>query len=91
MTKAKQVRELIAKAKAKNTDAEALIAKVVATFGFTRQLARTYIKSNWDKVEAEGVDAKLAEKRARDAARKREKRAAAKAAAVENAAEAAVS
>ena len=87
MSKAKQVREMIAQAKARNEAADTLIAAVMAQFGFARQLARAYVKNNWDKVEAAVLVQQAVAKQARalsmskDAIRKREKRAAAKAAA----------
>lgn len=81
MTKSAQVRAMIAKAKAEGKSAEELFAAVQKKFDFTRALARTYVLGNWEKVEAAEVGDKLAARRARDAQRKREKRAAAKAAA----------
>ncbi len=52
MTKAELVRAMIFGAKAQGQTADALIAGVMEQFGFARQLARTYIKNNWDKVAA---------------------------------------
>ena len=52
MTKAELVRAMIFGAKAQGQTADALIAGVMDQFGFARQLARTYIKNNWDKVAA---------------------------------------
>lgn len=88
MSKAKQVRNMIAQAKAKGLDGTALIGAVMAEFGFARQLARAYINNNWNKVEAAPIEAPIVEdvkpakalSMSKDAIRKREKRAAAKAA-----------
>lgn len=91
MTKASKIREIIAKARAHGAAEETVIQKVMDQIGFTRQLARAYVKNNWDKaVEApkpsaakkaeKAAEKKLAERRAKDAERKRQKRAAEKAA-----------
>lgn len=87
MTKAELVRAMIYGAKAQGQTADALIAAVMEQFGFGRQLARTYIKNNWDKVAAPvvvAVETVVEQGKAlsmsKDAIRKREKRAAAKAA-----------
>lgn len=88
MTKANQVREMIAQAKAKQLDAASLIKPVMEKFGFHRQLARAYINNNWDKVAAAVIEPEVISKPAKtlsmskDAIRKREARARAKAAAV---------
>lgn len=106
MKKSQQVRELIAAAKAAGQTQDSIIGAVMA-LDMQRQLARAYIKNNWDKVKVETTEQataetstdeqtraaetvaevteltpeqKLAIKRERDAQRKREKRAAAKAA-----------
>lgn len=52
MTKSQQVRDMIAQAKAAGLTQVDLILDVMAKFNFNRQLARTYINSNWDRVEA---------------------------------------
>jgi hypothetical protein len=52
MTKAELVRAMIFGAKAQGHTADALIASVMEQMGFARQLARTYINNNWDKVTA---------------------------------------
>jgi hypothetical protein len=81
MSKALQVREMIAQAKALGSDAVSLIPAVMA-LGMKRQLARTYILGNWDRVEAAVVVEQKPSKPAktlsmsRDAIRKREARAA---------------
>ena len=91
MTKAELVRAMIYGAKAQGQTADALIGAVMEQFGFARQLARTYIKNNWNKVVFEQVVVEAvveAAKPARtlsmtkDAIRKRELRAAKKAAVV---------
>ena len=56
MTKAELVRAMILGAKAQGHNADALIAGVMEQFGFARQLARTYINNNWDKVTAPIVE-----------------------------------
>jgi hypothetical protein len=90
-TKAKQVRNIIANAKSAGYEMEAVIQEVMAATGFRRQLARAYVNNNWDKVETlvavvpvvelpvEGKPAKTLSM-TKDAIRKREARAAAKAA-----------
>lgn len=84
MSKAKQVREMIAQAKAKGVDVQELISAVMERLGFGRQLARTYLLGNWDKVEAaapvETARANRALSMSKDAVRKREQRAARRAA-----------
>lgn len=84
MSKAKQVREMIAQAKAKGVDVQELISAVMERLGFGRQLARTYLLGNWDRVEAaapvETARAKRALSMSKDAVRKREQRAAKRAA-----------
>ena len=84
MTKAELVRAMIFGAKAQGQTADTLIGQVMEQLGFGRQLARTYIKNNWNKVV---VEVKVEETKpvkalsmSKDAIRKREKRAAAKAA-----------
>jgi hypothetical protein len=97
VTKAELVRGMIFAAKQQNKDAVSLIADVMQHFGFGRQLARTYILKNWERVQvaaqaeaqatvqAELETAKEQTKRAlsmsKDAIRKREQRAAKRAAA----------
>lgn len=54
MSKANQVRDLIAACKAENNEhpTEQLILVVMDVCGFRRQLARAYINNNWTKVQA---------------------------------------
>lgn len=91
MTKAQQVRELIAAAKSQGRDAVSTIPAVMA-MGFKRQLARAYVRNNWNKVSpaaqparavVEAANSKPSKQlsQSRDAVRKREARAAKKAAA----------
>lgn len=84
MSKALQVREMIAQAKAQGNDAVSLIPAVMQ-LGFKRQLARAYINNNWDRVEAAVIVVEQKPAKAlsmsRDAIRKREARAAKRAAA----------
>ncbi len=83
MKKSTLVRNMIAQAKAQNLTAQEIISAVMNDLGFQRQLARTYVINNWDKVvaapvllvaEAKGLS------QSKDAVRKREARARAKAA-----------
>lgn len=54
MSKANQVRELIANCKAANdAPTEDLIILVMDVCGFKRQLARAYINNNWEKVQVD--------------------------------------
>lgn len=54
MSKANQVRELIANCKAAHdAPTEDLIILVMDVCGFKRQLARAYINNNWTKVQVE--------------------------------------
>ena len=55
MSNANKVREIIATAKAAGAIAmnDEIIADVRAATGFTRQLARAYVKGNWDKAQAQ--------------------------------------
>ena len=84
-SKAQRVRDIIAMAKANGGSHESVIPAVMG-LGFARQLARAYIKSNWDRAQAAvlavaPVAAAPAAKPARtlsmtpDAIRKREARA----------------
>ena len=87
ISKAELVRAMIYGAKAQGQTADALIAAVMEQFGFARQLARTYIKNNWNKVVFEQVVVEAAKpartlSMTKDAIRKRELRAAKKAAVV---------
>lgn len=50
-SKAHRVREIIAAAKAQGQDQVSVIPAVMGV-GFARQLARAYIKANWDRAEA---------------------------------------
>lgn len=85
-TKAQQVRSIIAQAKAHKTAAEQVLESVMC-LGLARQLARAYIKNNWDRVEA-AVGVSKVKGAARElsmtkgAIRKREARAARRAAAL---------
>ena len=92
MKKSEQVRAAIADAKSKNLTQEDVITAIREATGFGRRLARAYVLNNWDKVEAAAKPAKkpAAKKAAapaekglsmsKDAIRKREARARAKAA-----------
>ena len=88
MRKSDTVRALIEQAKMEGLELpnNALIQLVQDNTGFKRQLARAYIINNWNKVEAFTIvpveHAKEVLRRAKDAARKREARARAKAAAL---------
>lgn len=79
MKKAELVRSMIAQAKTNGLTAEDVIAAVMADIGFQRQLARAYVNNNWGKV-AIVEKAKKALSMTKDAIRKREARAKAKAA-----------
>jgi len=90
MKKSELVRAAIADAKAKKLSQEDVITAIREATGFGRRLARAYVLNNWDKVEAP-VAAVKAEKQlsmSKDAIRKREARARAKAAQAAKAAEA---
>jgi hypothetical protein len=92
MKKSATVRNMIATAKAQGLTAQDIIGAVMNDLGFQRQLARTYVVNNWDKVTAApAVEAKPAKalSMSKDAIRKREARARAKAAAEIAAAQAA--
>ena len=92
MKKSAVVRNMIAQAKAQNLTAQEIISAVMNDLGFQRQLARTYVTNNWDKVIAAPVQAPVEAKglsMSKDAVRKREARARAKAAKEIAAAEAA--
>ena len=84
MTKAELVRAMIYGGKSQGQTADTLVSQVMEQLGFGRQLARTYIKGNWDKVvvEVKVETAKPAKalSMSKDAVRKREQRAAARAA-----------
>lgn len=90
MKKSAIVRNMIATAKAQGLTAQDIIGAVMNDLGFQRQLARTYVTNNWDKVTAApaveaaapAVEAKPAKalSMTKDAIRKREARARAKAA-----------
>ncbi len=82
MTKSAIVREMIAQAKAQGLTAEDIVTAVMSDMGFARQLARAYVNNNWTKV-AEPVGIIKPAKgpsMTKDAVRKREARARAKAA-----------
>lgn len=79
MKKAELVRSMISQAKTNGLTAEDVIAAVMADIGFQRQLARAYVNNNWGKV-AIVEKAKKALSMTKDAIRKREARAKAKAA-----------
>lgn len=53
MTKSQQVRSIIATAKTNKQDLGSVILVVMKLIGFDRQLARVYVKNNWDKVFVE--------------------------------------
>lgn len=83
MKKSAMVREMIATAKAQGLTAQDIITAVMSDLGFQRQLARAYVNNNWDKVEAAAPAAEKPAKAlsmSKDAVRKREARARAKAA-----------
>ena len=50
-SKAQRVRDIIQAAKAQGQDQVSVIPAVMG-LGFARQLARAYIKANWDRAEA---------------------------------------
>ena len=57
MSKATQVREMIATCKQQHdAPTEELIVLVMDVCGFKRQLARAYINNNWTKVQATQVE-----------------------------------
>lgn len=91
MKKSELVRAAIADAKSKKLSQEDVITAIREATGFGRRLARAYVLNNWDKVaapkKAKAAPAKKAEAVAekglsmsKDAIRKREARARAKAA-----------
>lgn len=49
-SKADTVRELIRAAKEQGSTADTVIAQVVDALGFTRALAKAYVRNNWEKV-----------------------------------------
>ena len=51
MKKSEMVREMIAVAKANGQDGASILQAVMERTGLARQLARVYIKGNWDKVK----------------------------------------
>lgn len=59
MKKSAIVRNMIANAKENGIGENDVILQVMAEIGFKRQLARAYVKNNWNKVEvaAPAVDA----------------------------------
>ena len=79
MKKSALVRNMIATAKAQGLTAQDIVQAVMSDLGFQRQLARAYVNNNWDKVEAAAPAAKGLSM-SKDAIRKREARAKAKAA-----------
>lgn len=98
MKKSEQVRAAIADAKSKGLTQEDVITAIREATGFGRRLARAYVLNNWDKVEAAAVVKQAKAKKAvaapaegkqlsmsKDAIRKREARARAKAAKAEEA------
>ena len=101
MKKSEQVRAAIADAKSKGLTQEDVITAIRQATGFGRRLARAYVLNNWDKVEVTAKPAKAAKKAvakaakaapavaglsmSKDAIRKREARARAKAAKAEEA------
>jgi hypothetical protein len=83
MKKSELVRQAIADAKSKQLSQEDVINAVREATGFGRRLARAYVLNNWDKVAAPKVQVTKTEKglsMSKDAIRKREARARAKAA-----------
>lgn len=99
MKKSELVRQAIADAKSKKLTQEDVITAIREATGFGRRLARAYVLNNWDKVEApkaaKKAPAKAAEVKSqkglsmsKDAIRKREARARAKAAKAAEAAQA---
>jgi trehalose-6-phosphate synthase len=78
MKKSELVRMMIAQAKSNGLTAEDVITAVMADIGFQRQLARAYVNNNWDKVTVV-AKVKKALSMSKDAIRKREARAKAKA------------
>lgn len=97
MKKSEQVRAAIADAKSKGLTQEDVITAIREATGFGRRLARAYVLNNWDKVEAAVAKPAKAKKAvaapaqgkqlsmSKDAIRKREARARAKAAKAEEA------
>ena len=83
MKKSEIVRNMIAEAKTQGLTAQDIITAVMNDLGFKRQLARAYINNNWDKVNAAPkVEVRVGKElsMSKDAIRKREARARAKAA-----------
>ena len=82
MKKSAIVRNMIATAKAQGLTAQDIIGAVMSDLGFQRQLARAYVNNNWDKVEVPAAAEKPKKElsMSKDAIRKREARARAKAA-----------
>jgi len=78
MKKSEVVRNMIAQAKAAGLTADDVIAAVMSDIGFQRQLARAYVNNNWGKVTVVET-AKKALSMTKDAIRKREARARARA------------
>jgi hypothetical protein len=58
-SKAQRVRDIIAAAKSSGQDQVSVIPAVMG-LGFARQLARAYIKANWDRAEAAVLAAPVA-------------------------------
>lgn len=84
MKKSELVRKMISDAKAAGLTADDVIAAVMNDIGFQRQLARAYVNNNWPKVEVEltpvaPTAVRPALSMSKDAIRKREARARAKA------------
>jgi hypothetical protein len=82
MKKSAAVRAMILKAKAQGLTPVDIVTEVMSELGFHRQLARAYINNNWSKVEAPVEQAQPAKgpSMTKDAVRKREARARARAA-----------
>lgn len=82
MKKSAVVRAMILKAKAQGLTPVDIVTEVMSELGFPRQLARAYINNNWSKVEApvELAQPTKGPSMTKDAVRKREARARAKAA-----------
>lgn len=81
MKKSAIVRAMIVKAKAQGLTPVDIVTEVMSELGFPRQLARAYINNNWTKVAAPAVEQPAkGPSMTKDAVRKREARARAKAA-----------
>lgn len=82
MKKSAIVRAMIVKAKAQGLTPVDIVTEVMSELGFPRQLARAYINNNWSKVEAAPAVEQPTKgpSMTKDAIRKREARARAKAA-----------